>query len=259
MLKLLQRVFNLFAWDYKSFLKNIKHLPFYITDYFKIKRQLKKNNDFKTISFFPVLTDKDDSGGTHSGHYFHQDLLVAQKIFENSPVTHVDIASRIDGFVAHVASFRKIEIFDLRPVSSDIKNIKFIQADLMQLNEKYIGYTDSISCLHAIEHFGLGRYGDSIDINGHLKGLDTIYQMLKQSGKFYFSTPIGPQRIEFNAHRVFSISYLLSQFDKKFKLVSFSYVDDMGDLHTNAELNTFNVSNNFNCHYGCGIFELQKF
>ena len=25
------------------------------------------------------------------------------------------------------------------------------------------GYCDSLSCLHALEHFGLGRYGDAVD------------------------------------------------------------------------------------------------
>ena len=29
---------------------------------------------------------------------------------------HVDIGSRLDGFVAHVASFREIEVLDIRPL-----------------------------------------------------------------------------------------------------------------------------------------------
>jgi hypothetical protein len=33
------------------------------------------------------------------------------------------------------------------------------------------GYCDSLSCLHALEHFGLGRYGDPIDPRGHEKGI----------------------------------------------------------------------------------------
>jgi len=60
------------------------------------------------------LDDRFDQSGTASGHYFHQDLLVASRIFINNPEKHVDIGSRIDGFVAHVASFREIEVFDIR-------------------------------------------------------------------------------------------------------------------------------------------------
>jgi len=170
----------------------------------------------------------------------------------------VDIASRVDGFVAHVAVFREIEIFDIRPINSKVRNIKFVLADLMDQGSAYENYCDSISCLHAIEHFGLGRYNDPIDADGHLKGLKSICKILKSGGKFYFSTPIGPQRIEFNAHRVFSIHYLLQLFKDDFELMSFSYVDDAGDLHENQILTEQQIKSNFNCHYGCGIFELKK-
>ena len=60
--------------------------------------------------------------------------------------------------------------------------------------------------------------------------------MLKRNGKFYFSVPIGSQRIEFNAHRVFSLKYLMDLFKSNFYINSFSYVDDRGDLYKNIEL-----------------------
>jgi hypothetical protein len=119
-------------------------------------------------------------------------------------------------------------------------------------------YCDSVSCLHALEHFGLGRYGDKIDYNGHLVGWNNIHKMLKKGGKFYFSVPIGKQKIEFDAHRVFAIQYLLGLINDKYIIDSFSYVNDDGDLVTNAELNEASIEKNFSCHYGCGIFELTK-
>jgi hypothetical protein len=128
----------------------------------------------------------------------------------------------------------------------------------MNIEGDFYEICDSLSCLHALEHFGLGRYGDPIDYDGHLKGFLNIYKMLKKSGIFYFSVPIGCQRIEFNAHRVFSIEYLLDMFENKFELISFSYVDDKGDLHKNISLNKTLISNNCGCNYGCGIFELKK-
>ncbi|MBP6054677.1 MAG: DUF268 domain-containing protein [Cytophagaceae bacterium] len=239
-------------------IKNIALLPSLIIDYLKLVNQLKSNPDFKITKLFPILSDKKDSGGLISGHYFHQDLLVAQKIFISNPEKHVDIASRVDGFVAHVAVFREIEIFDIRPINSKVRNIKFVLADLMDQGSAYENYCDSISCLHAIEHFGLGRYNDPIDADGHLKGLKSIFKILKSGGRFYFSTPIGPQRIEFNAHRVFSLHYLLELFKDDYELMSFSYVDDAGDLHENQTLTDQHIKSNFNCHYGCGIFELKK-
>jgi predicted SAM-dependent methyltransferase len=148
---------------------------------------------------------------------------------------------------------------DIRPLESKSKNINFLQVNMMMpLDKKFIDYCDSISSLHAIEHFGLGRYGDPIMYDGYLLGLKNIYEILKKNGKLYLSVPIGPQRIEFNAHRVFSIGFLLSYFKYKYKLDSFSYVDDAGDLHENVKILEEKVSNNYGCNYGCGIFELTK-
>jgi len=91
-----------------------------------------------------------------------------------------------------------------------------------------------------------------------LKGLKNIYKILQPDGKFYFSSIIGRQRIEYDAHRVFSIEYLLKYFSDKFKIESFSYVNDENQLFENAELSERNIEKNFGCFYGCGIFELTK-
>lgn len=166
-------------------------------DYHTLKKQLIKNKDFKIKRLFLIADDKYDKSGIAKGHYFHQDLFIAQQIFVNKPKKHVDIWSRIDGFVAHVASFRSVEIYDLRPLENQkIHNITFVQCDLMWNCESLYDSTESISCLHTIEHFGLGRYGDVIDADWHIKWLDNLYKIVKKWWKFYFSTPIWPQRIE---------------------------------------------------------------
>lgn len=246
---------NLFT--FYVFLKGL--IPF-LLDYIKFRKQLKvsNNKDFNRISLYPILTDRYEESGSASGHYFHQDLLIAKRVFINQPDKHVDLGSRVDGFVAHVAVFKEVEVIDIRKQESKVENIKFIQADLMNFDDNLIDYCDSFSSLHAIEHFGLGRYGDPIDANGHVKALENIHKILKNNGIFYFSTPIGEQRLEFNAHRVFNIKYLLDFFENKFIVEKFSYVDDNGNLFENIELNENSVLNNFGCWWGCGIFELRK-
>ena len=236
----------------------LKLAGFYL-DYLRLKRQAKASGVTLPFGkFYLFLDERDADSGSTSGHYFHQDLLVANRIFQNSPERHVDIGSRIDGFVAHVAAFRKIEVVDLRPMSTWIPNIIFKQADFMHDDLNLKDYCDSVSSLHAIEHFGLGRYGDRLDYNGHLKGLNNIYRMLQEGGKFYFSVPIGKQRIEFNAHRVFDVKYLIDLIKDKYRIDSFSYVNDSGDLYKDIPLNPEDIENNYGCHYGCGIFELTK-
>jgi hypothetical protein len=120
------------------------------------------------------------------------------------------------------------------------------------------GFYDSISSLHAVEHFGLGRYGDELDYEGHLKGFRLISQLVAPGGTFYFSVPIGPQRIEFNAHRVFSLPYLRRMWEKDFWLERFSYIDDAGMVHENVPCDSPDADRSYGCNYGLGIFELAK-
>ncbi|WP_170437347.1 DUF268 domain-containing protein [Ruegeria arenilitoris] len=205
---------------------------------------------------FPIITDFSENAGQAKGHYFHQDLLVASLIHASKPTRHVDVGSRIDGFVAHVASFREIEVIDIRPLPPTAhNNIRFLQMDLM--NEAEVELADSISCLHAIEHFGLGRYGDPIAVDGHVKGISNLVKMLKPGGTLYISVPIGKgNEVHFNAHRVMDPRYILDNLEIKseMNLKRFDYVDDKGDLHTNGTIEE--TIGRF--RFGCGIYTLQK-
>lgn len=237
---------------------SIKGVILVVKEYFILKKQNKQFN-YKLRFSVPCLGDRWEDCGTTSGHYFHQDLLVARKIYNANPQKHVDIGSRTDGFVAHVATFREIEIFDVRPSEAKIPNMNFKQSDLMQPQEQYENYCDSLSCLHALEHFGLGRYGDPIDIQGHIKGFKNLVKILASNGTFYFSVPIGEERIDFNGMRVFDISTILNLAKvHSLELKTFSYINDAGDLNENIILTTELIDNNCDCYYGCGIFEFLK-
>lgn len=249
-----------FGLDPLKAIRSLRGVPAYLSDYIKLIRQRpKKQPKFEFGSFYPCLEDRFAASGLAKGHYFHQDLLVAARIFAAQSERHIDVASRVDGFVAHVASFRKIFVVDIRPLKRNLRNVQFLQADMMgTVPKELIDSCDSLSCLHALEHFGLGRYGDPVRWDGYLLGLENLISMLKAGGKFYFSVPIGPQRIEFNAHRVFSIAYLLELFSERLRLDRFSFVDDQGDLHEDVQLDQKHIETNCGCLYGCGIFELTK-
>lgn len=249
-----------FGIDPGKSIRSVRGLRSYMRD----RRQLKAQSALSPSSFpfgvpWPCLEDRYIESGVAKGHYFHQDLLVARRVFEHNPVKHVDIGSSVEGFVAHVASYRSIEVLDIRPLSNSVPSIRFTQADLMApLEPALAGYCDSLSCLHALEHFGLGRYGDPVNYDGYLLGLENMHKILKSGGKFYLSVPIGPQRIEFNAHRVFSIRHLLECFGVDYRIDHFSFVDDQGDLHQHVPLNDEGIESNYGCLYGCGIFEMTK-
>ena len=187
--------------DPRRFLNSLCGLPSFISGWIAFSGKYSGK-----MEVMPCLYDRHEEGGSIQNEYFWQDLYVAREIFINNPKRHIDIGSRVDGFVAHVASFREIEVFDVRPMSTQVPGIRFTQADLMNIATDSIDRMqtcDSLSCLHALEHFGLGRYGDPIDPNGYALGFANMVKLLATGGRFYLSTPIGRERVIFNANWVF--------------------------------------------------------
>lgn len=146
-----------------------------------------------------------------------------------------------------------IDIRDLKKLEH--KNIKFRKENFINSNLKE--QTDSVSCLHAIEHFGLGRYGDPIDCDGHIKGVNNLVKILQVGGILYISLPIGGRdQVFFNAHRIFHPKSILEikSIATNMKLIRFDWVDDSGYLHKKTSIK--NVPNNVT--YGCGIYTFKK-
>ncbi len=200
----------------------------------------------------PILNDYWEQAGSASGHYFFQDLWAARKIYERRPTRHLDIGSRLDGFVAHVLSFMPVEVIDIRPLATSVPGLSFIQSDATRLSDFADGSIDSLSSLHAIEHFGLGRYSDPIDPQACFLAMGALARVLKPGGRLYFSVPIGRERVEFNAHRVFAPQTILREFSQ-LRLVSFAGVDDAGDFKPDAKPDDFSGA-----RFSCGLFEFTK-
>lgn len=261
--KLSKTVFGLlrlFGVDITTMWASLSGLPRFLGDYRRFKTQLKENDHgFPIRRILPILNEHSKDAGVASGMYFHQDLHVARRVFKNNPKRHIDVGSLVAGFVAHVAAFREIEVVDIRQLRTSASNIKFVQADLQDSRSlEQIGTSDSVSCLNALEHFGLGRYGDPIEIDGYLKGVINLANMVEVDGLLYLSVPIGPQRVEFNAHRVFDAATLPDILAPEFSLERFSYVDDDGEFHDGIEFRADSRTDNFGCNFGCGIYELRR-
>lgn len=234
-------------------LRSLRGLPRYVRDFFSFRSIYTGR-----LELLPCLDDWNDEGGTTKSEYFWQDLLVARMIFAARPERHVDIGSRVDGFVAHVASFREIEVFDVRPITTQIPGIIFKQADLMNPIEEMSQYCDSLSCLHALEHFGLGRYGDPLDPDGFVRGLANMACLLNENGIFYLSIPIGIDRVEFNAHRVFDPRVIVNLATQhSLRLSALTVIQSGGKVETPA-LDEAQLSNLASQRYALGIFVFQK-
>lgn len=232
---------------------SLRNLPKFFRDMYEYRR--KSTPDLfplKPTNFFPILAEAHSDAGVAKGHYFHQDLWAAQKIFKRHPARHVDVGSRIDGFVSHILTFMPLSVVDIRPLSSDVSGLSFIQADATRLESILSQSVPSLSCLHAIEHFGLGRYGDPIDPEAPFKAANALSRILAPGGYLYLATPVGRQRLEFNAHRIFAPETVLQTF-QSLELTEFSAVTDGGNLVERCDPSTVREAN-----YACGLFEFRK-
>lgn len=254
----LRGAFLLFGLDARKMSRSFRGVPAFLRNRKEYQRQAAGRTEFPKGKWYPCLADRYETSGTAGGAYFHQDLLVAQWLARDSPEFHVDVGSRVDGFVAHVASFREIEVIDIRPIRSSASGVRFRQMDLMAEPFPLKDYCDSLSCLHALEHFGLGRYGDPVNYDGYARGWEHLHEMLRPGGRLYFAVPIGPQRVEFDAHRVFGVPSLVKMMEGRYEIERFAYVDDAGEVHTGADPRGDAARNSFGCRWGCGIFSLIK-
>jgi hypothetical protein len=173
------RFLRALGFDPIKILSSVRALPLYWRDLSIFRGNLNKSE--WSLRKHPIL-DERNAESAILGEYFWQDLFVAKRVIESSPGRHIDVGSRVDGFIAHVACVRSVEVFDIRPLTSIIPNVTFTQWDITNPREDMNGVADCVTCLHTLEHFGLGRYGDPLDTDGWKKGLASLASLLRAGG-----------------------------------------------------------------------------
>ncbi|HYT69284.1 MAG TPA: DUF268 domain-containing protein [Vicinamibacterales bacterium] len=231
-----------------------QHLPRFVRDAraYRAAPRTDASFPFAWDNAQPMLSDYTAQAGSAGGHYFHQDLWAARRIHAVRPRAHIDIGSRVDGFVAHVLTFMPVTVVDIRPLQSDVRGLTFVQGDVCRLASFQTDSIESLSSLHAIEHIGLGRYGDPIAPDGWRDALRECARVLAPGGRFYFGTPVGRERLNFNSGRVFFPQTIIAALDS-LRLTAFGAVDDSGALVDDADPVTF-----ASAEYACGLFEFTK-
>ena len=146
----------------------------------------------------------------------------------------------------------QVDVVDIRPLDTPIPGLRFIRADATELACMQDQSVISLSSLHAVEHIGLGRYGDTVDPDGWRKACASLQRVLAPGGHLYFSVPVGRERVMMNAHRIFNPPTIISAFPE-LRLWSFALIDDAGKLHDPAATCDAEW-----LEYGCGLFEFVR-
>jgi hypothetical protein len=234
--------------DPRATFRAMRNVPRYLGDRRRFRRLSKAAGTPLPLlrHVLPALTDTGASAGT-TGEYFLADLWAARRIRAQNPARHVDVGSRIDGLVAHLLTFTEVDVIDIRPLESKIEGLRFVQSDATTLG----GITaTSVSSFHALEHFGLGRYGDALDPLGHVKGLRALGGAVAPGGHLYVGYPVGKARVEFNAHRVIDPRLAVQTLDD-FELLQFSVVRDGEVVDTRPD-------DVVDLPYGVGLYHFRR-
>jgi len=230
--------------------------PFVLGEYFVYKNLLEnKPSRFSLLlkDFHPQIKDKTVTTG-FDRHYVYHTSWAARIIAETKPLKHIDISSSLY-FSGLVSAFVPVDFYDYRPADLRLSNLTSKHGDLMKLpfdNDS----VQSLSCMHTIEHVGLGRYGDPLDPDGDIKACRELSRVLAKDGSLLFVTPLGKEsNIEWNAHRIYSYDSALALFPD-LKLVEFSLIPEFekdGGLIRNADPKLLEHE-----HYACGCFRFIK-
>lgn len=236
----------------KTFIKKLIRFigsPFIFTDYLKFRRQDNQRFKLSPRDFYPCLRDKTFKTG-FDAHYVYHTSWAARKVKEINPAVWTDISSSLY-FSGIVSAFLPVDFYDYRPADLTLSNLKSSTIDLTKL-----AFSDnslsSISCMHTVEHIGLGRYGDPIDPVGDLKAINELKRVLAPAGSLLFVVPVGQPKIEYNAHRIYSYEMIKDYF-KGLVLIEFSLIDDLGHFIENANPEAVKSQK-----YGCGCFWFKK-
>jgi len=168
--------------------------------YFLQWDQVRKHN-----SGTPLFQEFRYDAGDHPQSYVDFECeFAARHIGTFAPKAILDIGSYrhfILGLLAHFP----VTTLDVRPRTSALSHETILTSDAKQMAIPD-GVFDAVVSLCTLEHFGLGRYGDELDLEADQKAFREMVRVLRPGGLLLFSTPIsnGPFSIAFNAQRIYT-------------------------------------------------------
>lgn len=231
------------------FPKKIGRFFGYLAELSRFRKINDQRFSVKTSELYPCLKDK-ITNTPFDHHYIYHPAWAARILAQTRPAYHVDISS-ILSFSTIISAFVPVKFYDYRTAALNLPGLESGFADLKQLS-----FADnsvpSLSCMHTIEHIGLGRYGDEIDPQGDTRSINELKRVLMPGGDLLFATPVGKPKIEFNAHRIYSYEQVIGYFSP-LELREFSLIPDAGGIIMNADPNLVKEQD-----YGCGCFWFKK-
>lgn len=158
------------------------------------------------------LADDTPTTGDFSFCYVAHTGWAARQLAKRKPSKHIDLGSYVYFVSIASAIVERFEFYDIRPANLPLPGLVCGKADLTSLPFEDDS-VESISCLHTMEHVGLGRYGDQVNAIGDLHAANQLKRVLKPGGTLLMVLPMNQNpAVVFNAHRLYSYPMVESMF-----------------------------------------------
>lgn len=165
---------------------------------------------FKNNKGLNVFRDFRYDAGIHpkdSGEY--QCEFAAHHLSQLSPSSKILDIGSYRRFILGLLAHYRVTTIDVRERKSCLSSENVITCDAKNLSLPDDEF-DAVLSLCTLEHLGLGRYGDEIDLDADKKALKEMLRALKPGGYLIFTTEITRAKpfIGFNAHKVYGYEML---------------------------------------------------
>ena len=232
-------------------LSHINQLPRFVFDYFKFKKGAPEW-PCEISDLLPMLDDKTSTMG-FDAHYVYHTGWAARVLKETSPKEHIDISSSIM-FCSIASAFIPITHYDYRKPNLKIQGLECGSEDLCNLS-----FSDhsvrSISCMHVIEHVGLGRYGDPINPIGDQLAANELMRVLAPTGHLLIVLPVAERAVvRFNGHRIYTFQRVIQLFSE-LELVEFSFLNESNSNLFTRFASEIDIKGS---RFGCGCFVFRR-
>ena len=237
---------------YKKFVRPMAWKVAFMQDYYAFLSKQNKTLHRFNLSWndrIPIMNEK-TSATYFDAHYIYHPAWAARILARQNPSLHIDISSSLN-FCTMLSAFIPVDFYDYRPAKLHLSGLRSERGDLMHLPFED-NSVESLSCMHVVEHIGLGRYGDPIDPDGDLKAISELKRILMPGGSFLFVVPVGQPKIQFNANRIYSYEQISSYFSD-LQLEQFALVNDRKEFILNADSNLVAQQK-----HGCGCWHFIK-
>ena len=206
----IQNIRRLWRFIRRMYVSEVKvRMPWYLHRLYRqgmpFVRSFSSGEDAK-LTVWPCPEDMSGpaaAGDRHHEYAYTVDAIVRFGLIGKELLDLGSSGSFLPGIMAALGC--RVTCYDVRVWPMKWPNLIVKTGDLLAVDQGSFPMAsfDAISCISTIEHLGLGRYGDAVEVDGDLAGMHRLKEVLKPGGLMILTVPFGRAEVAYPAHRIY--------------------------------------------------------